>query len=165
MATTRALAPEPGLFSRDYLWITLGSCALVFLGAFESLAVTTIMPVVSADLDGADLYALAFAGPLATAVIGMVVAGNWCDRVGPITPLYSSALLFVIGLLVAGTATLMPVMVAGRLVQGLGAGAINVALYVVVARVYPARLRSEEHTSELQSRPHLVCRLLLEKKK
>src|SRR5690554_26835 len=28
-----------------------------------------------------------------------------------------------------------------------------------------AVLRSEEHTSELQSRPHLVCRLLLEKKK
>src|SRR3989442_6638460 len=28
-----------------------------------------------------------------------------------------------------------------------------------------AYLRSEEHTSELQSRPHLVCRLLLEKKK
>src|SRR5690554_262478 len=28
-----------------------------------------------------------------------------------------------------------------------------------------SRLRSEEHTSELQSRPHLVCRLLLEKKK
>src|SRR5207253_10824141 len=29
----------------------------------------------------------------------------------------------------------------------------------------PARFRSEEHTSELQSRGHLVCRLLLEKKK
>src|SRR3989442_7606926 len=29
----------------------------------------------------------------------------------------------------------------------------------------PPRHRSEEHTSELQSRPHLVCRLLLEKKK
>src|SRR3989442_11388783 len=29
----------------------------------------------------------------------------------------------------------------------------------------PIELRSEEHTSELQSRPHLVCRLLLEKKK
>src|SRR3989442_4078876 len=32
-------------------------------------------------------------------------------------------------------------------------------------RVPRTRLRSEEHTSELQSRPHLVCRLLLEKKK
>src|SRR5690554_6956431 len=30
---------------------------------------------------------------------------------------------------------------------------------------YPFDNRSEEHTSELQSRPHLVCRLLLEKKK
>src|SRR3989442_14472101 len=29
----------------------------------------------------------------------------------------------------------------------------------------PSSTRSEEHTSELQSRPHLVCRLLLEKKK
>src|SRR5436305_10409967 len=28
----------------------------------------------------------------------------------------------------------------------------------------PVEQRSEEHTSELQSRPHLVCRLLLEKK-
>src|SRR2546422_7450003 len=31
--------------------------------------------------------------------------------------------------------------------------------------VFDADLRSEEHTSELQSRLHLVCRLLLEKKK
>src|SRR5690554_7706735 len=32
-------------------------------------------------------------------------------------------------------------------------------------RIDPNQGRSEEHTSELQSRPHLVCRLLLEKKK
>src|SRR3989442_2256479 len=30
--------------------------------------------------------------------------------------------------------------------------------------IVPTEKRSEEHTSELQSRPHLVCRLLLEKK-
>src|SRR5690554_7329314 len=34
-----------------------------------------------------------------------------------------------------------------------------------VLRIRPPEQRSEEHTSELQSRPHLVCRLLLEKKK
>src|SRR3712207_6948052 len=34
-----------------------------------------------------------------------------------------------------------------------------------VARVEPGGARSEEHTSELQSRQYLVCRLLLEKKK
>src|SRR3712207_7841040 len=36
----------------------------------------------------------------------------------------------------------------------------------IIARVNnPRNLRSEEHTSELQSRQYLVCRLLLEKKK
>lgn len=137
---TASTSREPGLFSRQYLWITIGSCALVFLAAFESLAVTTVMPIVSADLDGASLYALAFAGPLATGVIGMVIAGNWCDRGGPVTPLYTSAVLFTVGLVLAGTAETMPALLAGRLVQGFGTGGITVALYVVVARVYPAAL-------------------------
>ena len=128
------------IFGARYLWVTVGSSALVFLAAFESLAVTTIMPVISRDLDGASLYALAFAGPLSTAVIGMVIAGNWSDRSGPILPLYVSAALFALGLLVAGSAPNMGVFVAGRLVQGLGSGAMTVALYVVVARLYPLAL-------------------------
>src|SRR3989442_8813364 len=40
---------------------------------------------------------------------------------------------------------------------------VSIAVAVGIARWPEAR--SEEHTSELQSRPHLVCRLLLEKKK
>lgn len=139
-STLPATDPAAGILQRPYLWVTVGACALVFLAAFESLAVTTIMPVVSRDLDGASLYALAFAGPLATGVIGMVAAGNWSDRRGPTAPLYSSVALFVVGLLIAGTAASMPALVAGRLVQGLGGGAMTVALYVVVARVYPAVL-------------------------
>src|SRR5690554_7377527 len=54
-----------------------------------------------------------------------------------------------------------------------GARAISLSLPLTLApykgeKVYnffDNLLRSEEHTSELQSRPHLVCRLLLEKKK
>lgn len=141
MASRDASTPgSVGVFSRQYVWITIGACALVFLGAFESLAVTTIMPLVSDDLDGASLYALAFAGPLATGVVGMVVAGNWSDRRGPLVPLYASSALFALGLLVAGLASSMTMLVLGRLVQGLGTGAVTVALYVIVARVFPARL-------------------------
>nr|WP_043466614.1 MFS transporter [Arthrobacter sp. 131MFCol6.1] len=125
------------MFHRSYLLVTLGACALVFLAAFESLAVTTIMPLVSRELDGAGLYALAFAGPLATGVIGMVAAGSWSDRKGPVAPLLAAVGMFVLGLLIAGTAGTMPVLVSGRLVQGLGGGGLTVALYVVIARVYP----------------------------
>src|SRR3712207_8869295 len=38
-------------------------------------------------------------------------------------------------------------------------------LNAIIGRMKPAQVRSEEHTSELQSRQYLVCRLLLEKKK
>src|SRR5919106_1844925 len=84
-----------GILRGPYLLTTVGACALVFLAAFESLAVTTIMPIVSRELDGASLYALAFAGPLATGVIGMVAAGNWSDRRGPAGPLHASVAMFV----------------------------------------------------------------------
>src|SRR5690606_41300647 len=45
----------------------------------------------------------------------------------------------------------------GRVRRGLAAGRLD-------RRADPAAARSEEHTSELQSRENLVCRLLLEKK-
>src|SRR5258707_7557717 len=37
--------------------------------------------------------------------------------------------------------------------------------HTIIKMNFLARIRSEEHTSELQSRQYLVCRLLLEKKK
>ncbi|GEA83992.1 MULTISPECIES: MFS transporter [Cellulomonas] len=119
---------------------TWAMCALVFLAAFESLAVTTVMPTVSLELDGAALYAVAFAAPLASGVVGMVAAGAWADRVGPARPLLAAALAFVAGLLVAGTAPTMAVLAGGRLLQGLGGGALTVVSYVVVARLYPGAL-------------------------
>lgn len=126
-----------GIWGPAYVWVTVGSVALVFLAAIQSLAVTTVMPVVSADLDGASLYAVAFAGTLATSVIGMVAVGAWCDRGGVLAPLTVAVALFVAGLVLAGLAQSMEVLVVGRLIQGLGTGGQTVALYVVVARVYP----------------------------
>src|SRR4051812_50004730 len=82
---------------------------------------------------------------------------------GPRAPVLAALALFTAGLLVAGTATAFPVLLAGRAVSGLGGGLLSVAIYVVIADVYPHQLqRSEEHTSELQSHVNLVCRLLLE---
>src|ERR1700744_3197505 len=137
---TPTRAADEGIFSRRYLAMSLGMCALILLTAFESLAVTTVMPIISRELDGRSLYALAFAAPLAVGVIGMVAAGNWSDRNGPVAALYVSAALFAGGLLIAGTAIDLPVLVVGRSVQGLGAGGATVGLYVVVARVYPPPL-------------------------
>jgi MFS family permease len=128
------------ILSPSLFWTTIGSIALVFLGAFESLAVTTIMPTIARELDGESLYSLAFSGTLAASVIGMVVAGRLSDDAGPARPLIIALAVFVAGLAISGTALTMEVFVTGRVLQGLGNGAITVALYVVVGRLYPASL-------------------------
>ena len=133
--------PRGGILSPTYAATTVGIFALIAFNAFETMAVTTIMPTVSRDLDGFALYALAFAAPLASAVVGMVAAGTWSDRHGPAGSLLVSLVLFTVGVLVSGLAPSMPVLVAGRVVQGLGTGALIVSLYVVVGVVYPPRLQ------------------------
>lgn len=128
------------IWDRQRIWVTLGAVALIFLGAIEALAVTTVMPIVSQALDGQALYAVAFAGTLATSVIGMVATGAWSDARGPRGALYVAVTLFILGLLISGFAVTMHQFLIGRLVQGLGAGGQTVALYVVVARLYPPHL-------------------------
>jgi MFS family permease len=135
-------APPGGVLGPRFRWTSIGMCLLIMLAAFEALAVTTIMPEVSRELNGDALYAFAFAGPLAVSVVGMVAAGAWADRGNPRTALLVSVALFAAGLLTAGTAPTMAVFVLGRLVHGLGGGGLTVVLYVVVARVYPPVLHA-----------------------
>ncbi|MFC5727521.1 MULTISPECIES: MFS transporter [Nocardioides] len=133
--------PRPRLLSPTYAATTIGMFALVAFVAFEATAVTTVMPTVADELDGVGLYALSFAAPLASGVIGMVVAGARSDRRGPVAPLAGALALFATGLVVCGTAPSMEVLVAGRVLQGLGGGAMTVCLYVVVGLVFPAILQ------------------------
>lgn len=141
--TTTAPAQEavPRLLSPAYAAATIGMFGLVAFTAFEATAVTTVMPNVARELDGVGLYALSFAAPLASGVVGMVAAGARADRRGPAGPLVAALVLFVLGLVVCGTAPSMTVLVVGRVLQGLGGGAITVSLYVVVGLVFPAALR------------------------
>ena len=129
------------ILSPAYLATTVGMFGLIAFVAFEAMAVTTVMPSVARDLDGFELYALSFAAPLASGVVGMVGAGMWSDRVGPRAPLLIAMALFSLGLLVCGTAPSMEVLIAGRVIQGLGGGALVGGVYVVVGLVYPSVLQ------------------------
>ncbi|WP_260477712.1 MFS transporter [Nonomuraea sp. WAC 01424] len=134
-------APAPaGVLSARYRALSVGLVALVMLVAFEAMAVATAMPVVARDLGGMALYNLAFSATLAASVIATVLGGRWSDVRGPVQPIAVGVVAFVAGLLVAGFAPTMEVLVTGRFVQGLGAGLIQVSLYVLVARVFPGAM-------------------------
>ncbi|MGY0002695.1 MFS transporter [Micromonospora sp. I033] len=143
MSTATAVPPAPPahLWSPRLRAMTVGSVALVSLLAFEALAVGTAMPTVARTLDGLGLYALAFAGPFAIGVVAMVASGIWCDARGPRPAMWHGVAWFVAGLVVAGAAPTMEVLVVGRVVQGFGSGLLSVALYVIVGQAYPEELR------------------------
>ncbi|MQY32143.1 hypothetical protein SRB17_00850 [Streptomyces sp. RB17] len=130
-----------GVLGRTYRALSVGIVSVVLLIAFEATAVGTAMPVAARELDGVALYAFAFSGYFTTSLFGMVLAGQWSDRRGPLGALTTGIGAFAAGLVVAGTAQVMWVFILGRAVQGLGGGLVIVALYVVVGRAYPERLR------------------------
>lgn len=136
-------ATVESIYAAKYLATTLGMFVLVFSVGFEALAVSTIMPLVSELLDGQKYFALAFAAPIASAMLGMVAAGEVSDRRGPKIPLYASVAIFAGGLLICGTAADMQVLILGRILQGIGGGAVTVAIFVLIARAYPAKLHSK----------------------
>jgi MFS family permease len=120
---------------------TVGVLLLVSMVAFEAMGVGTAMPALVADLGALPLYAWPFVTFMAASVFGTALGGYWCDRSGPRGALVISPVLFAAGLLVAGSSAGIAQLLVGRVLQGLGAGGTTVAIYVLIAHVYPERTR------------------------
>ncbi len=138
---------EKARTSSDRLWsperraLTIGLVLTVTLVGFESLAISTVMPIVARELGGLELYGWVFSAFFLGSLIGIVVVGGAIDRGGLAIPFALGLGLFAIGLLVGGLAQSMPILVAARLLQGLGAGTIQPIAYVAIARSLPESLR------------------------
>ncbi len=131
-----------GLWAPPRRALTVGLVLTITFIASEALAVVTVMPVVARDLGGLRLYGWVFSGFMLGSVIGIVAAGREADRRGPAVPFVAGVVLFGSGLAVAGLAPSMGVLVAGRVLQGLGAGAVPSVAYASIGRSLPGPLRA-----------------------
>ncbi len=129
-------------WSGSEIAVMIGSVVLITLSAFESLATTTIMPNVVADLGAQSWFSVASGAALAAQLLSTVMAGALSDSRGPRPVLLSGMALFVIGLGMCASAPHIAIFVAGRLVQGLGGGLVIVTLYVLVGAVATDRHRA-----------------------
>jgi MFS family permease len=131
-----------GLWAPQTRALTAGLVLTTTFVASESLAVVTVMPVVARDLGGFRLYGWVFSAFMLGSVIGIVAAGREADRRGPAIPFVAGLVLFEAGLAVAGLAPSMAVLVAGRVLQGMGAGAVPAVAYVSIGRSLAGSLRA-----------------------
>ncbi len=131
-----------GLWAADRRALTTGLVLTVTFVASEALAVVTIMPVVARELGGLRLYGWVFSAFMLGSVFGIVAAGRLADRRGPAIPYVGGLVLFGAGLAIAGLAPAMLILVIGRALQGIGAGAIPAVAYAAIGRTLPDRLRA-----------------------
>ncbi len=130
-----------GPLSRTYLEVTLAVLALVTIVAFESMAVSTAMPSVARELDAVRSYGFAFSVMLTAQLLGIVLAGVWSDRSGPLAGTVVGQALLAGGSGLCGMATTFPMFLVGRALTGLGGGLLVVMLYIIAGRVYPEHVR------------------------
>jgi MFS family permease len=133
--------PTDSLWRPDRRALTVGLVLTITLVGFESLAVSTVMPIVVRELGSLELYGWVFSAFFLGSLIGIVVVGGAIDRGGLAVPFAIGLGLFAIGLLTGGLAPSMIVLVTARFVQGLGAGTIQPIAYVAIARTLPEPLR------------------------
>jgi len=131
-----------GLWSAQRRALTGGLVLTITFVAAEALAVVTVMPVVARSLHGLGLYGFVFSAFLLGTMVGIVAAGRSADKRGPAVPYIAGIVVFAAGLTIAGLAPSLPILVAGRALQGLGAGAVPSVAYVAIGRSLPDQLRA-----------------------
>ncbi|MGQ0842354.1 MFS transporter [Actinokineospora sp.] len=114
-------------------------CLALFMALFDSTAISLMLPAIRADLDAdiaglvwiADGYVLIFAALLLT-------SGSLGDRLGRARMFLAGMAVFTAGSAVCAVAPNLPVLVGGRIVQGLGAALVTPQTLAILTQTFPA---------------------------
>jgi MFS family permease len=134
---------QPGLrvmFSTEYAARSFAIAGATMLAAVNVLIASTILPSVVRDIGGQNLYAWNTTLYVVASIVGAALSPRVLAASGP-RPAYRIAILiFFAGALVCTVAPSMPVMLAGRTIQGFGGGFMSALTYAVIRQAYPQPL-------------------------
>ncbi|MDB5472679.1 MAG: transporter [Caulobacter sp.] len=128
------------ILAPQYLTRFLFLCLGVWLNAADSLVTVTITPSIAQDIGGFRYFAWSVAAFLLASILSGAVSGRLSLRLGLRGALVVSAILYAAGCAASALAPTFLTFVAGRLLQGLGAGAIMALCYVATTALFPERL-------------------------
>ncbi|KAI1121765.1 MFS general substrate transporter [Nemania abortiva] len=125
-------------------WEIFGAlCILAFICALDVAIITTALPTISAAIDGGAQYIWLADSFLVVLCVCQPLFGQLADIFGRQGPLAVSTALFIIGSGVAGGANNAAGLIAGRTVQGIGAGGLYVLLDIICCDMLPLRERGK----------------------
>jgi len=112
----------------------------VVLHAINVYIATTILPSVVRDIGGIDYYAWNTTLFVTASILGSALSSRLLMRAGPRGAYVLATLLFALGTCLCAFAPSMPVMLAGRIVQGLGGGFLFALSYAMIRLVFSEAL-------------------------
>ncbi|AQS72148.1 MFS transporter [Streptomyces pactum] len=118
------------------------------LSALDATIVSTAVPQIVGDLGGFSLFSWLFSGYLLAVTVTLPVYGRLSDTFGRKPVLVAGAALFLLGSLLCALAWNMGALIAFRVLQGLGGGALQGTVQTLAADLYP-----------LEERPRIQARL------
>lgn len=118
-----------------------GLLLAMLLGALDQTAVTPALPAMAAELGGLDQVPAVLTAYLAAATVVMPVYGKLGDRLGRTRVLLVAIAVFVAGAVCCASAGSMSVLIAARVLQGLGGGGLMVGPQAVIGELVSPRER------------------------
>lgn len=131
-----------GIWSPDYLAVTLANLTIVAIAAFDGLALIAALPAIADDLGDVALLPWVITAFLATSAVAGIVAGPVIDAIGVQRTFRVTGMWFLLSSALAAAAPTMPLLVAARLLQGIGGGLVISVALAAVGLAYPNRLRA-----------------------
>ncbi|MCX4762688.1 MFS transporter [Streptomyces sp. NBC_01275] len=111
------------------------------LAALDSTIVSTAVPQIVGDLGGFSVFSWLFSGYLLAVTVTLPVYGKLSDTFGRKPVLVTGAAVFLLGSLLCALAWNMAALIAFRVVQGLGGGALQGTVQTLAADLYPLEER------------------------
>ncbi|MFQ6398643.1 DHA2 family efflux MFS transporter permease subunit [Nocardia sp. KC 131] len=135
-------APAP--LSRARTNIVFGTIALgMLMAALDQTIVSTALPTIVADLGGAGHMAWVVTSYLLAEAVATALAGKLGDLFGRKLVFQLSAVIFIIGSMIAGLSNGMLLLIIARAIQGIGAGGLMVTAMALIADIIPLRERGK----------------------
>jgi MFS family permease len=133
----------PAKHGFGFYMIIFSLAVVVFFSAMDATIIVTAFPTISRELHGGDKYVwIANCFVLASTVVQPLV-GQLANIFGRRNPMLISVSLFAIGSGVAGGATNIAMLIAGRTLMGLGSGGIMVLMELIICDLVSLRERGK----------------------
>lgn len=115
----------------------------MFMAAMEMTVVSTAMPTVVGDLGGLHLYSWVFTAYMLASTVTVPLYGKLVDVYGRKPIMLFGLALFVAGSAASGFATSIEMLIAFRVLQGLGAGAVQPTAFTIVGDLFNVEQRGK----------------------